>query len=456
MKRYIITLFVLLGALTACERYDADDHKFGNVVYLNVSQTSPVQLATFSNNRATYDCTLQAALTYPAGQDVQVSLEVDPSLVAAYNARYGTSWPMLDAKYYALSSETATIAAGRTVSEVVTLQLKELMGEGEEQTGALPLDETYLVPVRISGASIDVLGGSDVAWYVVKRSSAITVAAQLGAGNWINFPTLDKYGENSKAWNGLTAMTYEALIYIDQFATSTVTSDGNTNKVSISSVMGVEQYLLLRIGDTNFERQQLQFDGSGGGSNFGKFPSSDATKCLSTGRWYHVACTYDQTTQTVRVYVDGKIQSEETGVGIAIPSKKNQINLAMRALYDLWNTTPDDQKSQYETEDTGYNSLGDAYQFFIGKSYDEYRPLNGKIAEARVWSVARTPEQIWENMYDIENPADDPTLLGYWKFNEGAGNTVKDYSMYGNDGVAETDIVWPTGIEIPKINETEE
>ena len=43
MKRYLITLFVLLGALTACERYDADDHKFDNVVYLDVSQTSPVQ-----------------------------------------------------------------------------------------------------------------------------------------------------------------------------------------------------------------------------------------------------------------------------------------------------------------------------------------------------------------------------------------------------------------------------
>ena len=452
MKRYLITFFVLLGALTACERYDADDHKFGNVVYLNVSQTSPVQLATFSNNRPTYDCTLQAALTYPAGQDVQVSLEVDPSLVAAYNARYGTQWPMLDAKYYTLSSETATIAAGRTVSEVVTLQLRELMGEGEEQTGALPLDETYLVPVRISGASIDVLGGSDVAWYVVKRSSAITVAAQLGAGNWINFPTLDKYGANSQAWNGLTAMTYEALIYIDEFATK----DSEDLPVNISSVMGVEQYLLLRIGDTNFERQQLQFDGSGSGSQFGKIPGKDAMKNLEAGRWYHVACTYDQTTQTVRVYVDGKIQSEETGVGIAIQSKKNQINLAMRALYDLWNTASEADKPQYETDETGYNKLGDAYQFFIGKSYDEKRPLNGKIAEARVWSVARTPEQIWENMYDIENPDEDPTLLGYWKFNEGAGNTVKDYSMYGNDGEAETDIVWPTGIEIPKINETEE
>lgn len=452
MKRYIITLFALLAALTACERFDADDRKFDNVVYLDVSQTSPVQLATFSNNRATYECTFQATLTYPAGQDVQVSLEVDPSLVETYNARYGTAWPMLDAKYYALSAEQITVPAGRTVSEVVTLQFRELMGEGEEQTGALPLDETYLVPVRISSASMEILGGSDVAYYVVKRSSAITVAAQLNEGNWINFPTLDKYGANSQAWNGLTAMTYEALIYIDQFATQ----DSEEMPVNISSVMGVEQYLLLRIGDTNFERQQLQFDGSGSGSQFGKFPGSDASKNLEAGRWYHVACTYDQATQTVRIYVDGQIQSEETGVGITTPSQKNRINLAMRALYDLWNTAPDDQKSQYETDDTKYNTLGDAYQFFLGKSYDEKRPLNGKIAEARVWSVARTPEQIWENMYDIENPAEDPTLLGYWKCNEGSGNTVKDYSMYGNDGVAETDIVWPAGIEIPKINETEE
>ena len=434
------------AAFCSCQSYNADDHKFGNVVYLNVSQTSPVQLATFSNNRPTYDCTLQAALTYPAAQDVQVSLAVDPSLVAAYNARYGTAWPMLDEKYYTLSAPETTIAAGRTVSDVVTLQLRGLMGEGEEQTGALPLDETYLVPIRISGASMDVLRGSDVAYYVVKRSSAITVAAQLGAGNWINFPTLDKYGTNSQAWNGLTAMTYEALIYIDQFATT----DAEGLPVNISSVLGVEQYLLLRIGDTNFERQQLQFDGSGSGSQFGKFPGKDATKNLEAGRWYHVACTYDQAARTVRIYVDGQIQSEESGVGIATQSEDNRINLAMRALYDYYLNNPTEENEKK------YGGFVDAYQFFIGKSYDEKRPLNGKIAEARVWSVARTPEQIWENMYNVENPADDPTLLGYWKFNEGAGNTVRDYSMYGNDGVAESDITWPAGIEIPKINETNE
>ena len=112
------------------------------------------------------------------------------------------------------------------------------------------------------------------------------------------------------------------------------------------------------------------------------------------------------------------------------------------------------KKDQYKT--LGYDTYSEARQFFISYSYNDYRPLNGKIAEARVWSVARTPEQIWENMYNVENPKDDPTLLGYWKFNDGKGNTVKDYSRYGNDGQAKYDLKWPDGIEIPKINEVEE
>ena len=451
IHKYLILGVAAAGAFTACDNYDADDHKFDNVVYLDVSKTDEVQPATFSNNTPTVEKPIQATLAYPEGQDVAGSRTVDPSLVATYNARYGSDWKMLDAKYYELSSDNVTIHAGKTASEVVTLRLKGLMGEGEQQTGALPIDETYLLPVRISHSSMSVLKGSEAAYYVVKRSSAITVAAQL-TDNWIEFPSLDKYGDNSMPWNKLRAMTYEALIYIDDFALT----DIQGNPVSISTVMGEEDYALLRIGDTNFERQQLQFDGSGAGSSFGKIPGRDATKTLEKGRWYHVACTYDQAARTARIYVDGQIQSEATDVGISAQSKKNQINLAMRALYDLWNTAPDNEKPQYETDDTGYNKLGEAYQFFLGRSYDDYRPLNGKIAEARVWSVARTPEQIWDNMYDIQHPQDDPTLLGYWKCNDASGNTVKDYSMYRNDGVAKYDIIWPQGIEIPKLNENNE
>ena len=119
MKKMLMAVLVSLVAFTACENYEADGHKFGNVVYLDVAETNEVQLTTFGNNKPTYDCTLQAELTYPAGQDVTVSLTVDPSLVATYNARYGTEWPMLDNKYYELSAENVSIPAGKTTSDVV-------------------------------------------------------------------------------------------------------------------------------------------------------------------------------------------------------------------------------------------------------------------------------------------------------------------------------------------------
>ena len=146
IHKYLILGVAAAGAFTACDNYDADDHKFDNVVYLDVSKTDEVQPATFSNNTPTVEKPIQATLAYPEGQDVAVSLTVDPSLVATYNARYGSDWKMLDAKYYELSSDNVTIHAGKTASEVVTLRLKGLMGEGEQQTGALPIDETLRKP----------------------------------------------------------------------------------------------------------------------------------------------------------------------------------------------------------------------------------------------------------------------------------------------------------------------
>ena len=80
MKKILMAVLVSLVAFTACENYGDDNHKFDNVVYLDVASTSDAQFTTFSNTRATYDCALQAVLTYPAGQDVAVTLTVDPSL----------------------------------------------------------------------------------------------------------------------------------------------------------------------------------------------------------------------------------------------------------------------------------------------------------------------------------------------------------------------------------------
>lgn len=426
-KTILLSIIVILGALS-CNRFEMQDHTFDNSVYLDVSATDQVQLTTFGKNLSTLEKDVVVTLAYPAEEEVTATVAVDESLVATYNEKHGTAYTLVPKQYLDFSSKSVSIPAGKTISETVPIRLTGLMGEGEEQTGALAVDEYYLLPVRITASNMKIMESSAIAYYLVRRSSSITMAAQLH-DNWINFPLLDiADSPQANAYNGLTAVTYEALIYVDQFDPT-----NDFGACSISSVMGVEQYLLMRIGDTNFERQQIQFDGSGSGSSFGKFPSSDPGKKLEEGQWYHVACTYDQTSRQVRVYVNGKIQSEGNEMGISVMSADNRINLAQRAL-----------------------GSDQAYQFFLAKSYNDYRPLQGKMAEVRVWSVARTPEQIWENMYRINNPKELPELIGYWKMDEGKGNTVKDYSMYGNDGVAEYDIVWPNGIEIPEINKEEE
>ena len=379
MKKIAVIPLQAAVILTAsCNRFDPVDHVFPNSIYLDVSQMEQIQTANFSNRVQTASQQLSVVMAYPEDSDVTATVAVDESLVADYNSRYGTDYQFLPAQYLDFSSQTVTIEAGRTTSETVTIGFKGLAGEGEDQAGALEIDRTWLLPVRVTSDDMATMDGSSIAYYLVKRTSAITVAAQL-TDNWINFPLLDQPGELADVYNNLTAVTYEALINIDRFDTS-----NDFGECNISTVMGVEQYLLLRIGDASFERQQLQFDGSGNGSQFGKIPS--------------------------------------------------KITLAMQAL-----------------------GMTEAYRFCIGWSYNDYRPLQGKIAEARVWRVARTQQEIWENMYRLPDYAAEnyPDLIGYWKFDEGAGNTIHDYSMYGNDGQAQSDITWPSGIEIPEINKTE-
>ena len=147
-----------------------------------------------------------------------------------------------------------------------------------------------------------------------------------------------------------------------------------------------------------------------------------------------MAVTYDTTTGHVCIYVNGKIQSETF-----VNPTSSPINLAMRALY--------------AQDPATYPSFKSAYQFFIGRSYeDTTRQLCGDISEARIWSVARTQQEIWRDMYDVEEPATKPELRAYWKFNEGEGNVIHDYSQYGNDAQSHVDLIWNTSIEIPQLN----
>ncbi len=58
---------------------------------------------------------------------------------------------------------------------------------------------------------------------------------------------------------------------------------------------------------------------------------------------------------------------------------------------------------------------------------------NGKIGELRVWSTARTADEIKNNM-NKELEGNEDGLMGYWKFDEGEGDILHDSSTYGNHG----------------------
>ena len=427
MKLKLSYIAMAAAALVACDRFEPKEHVFENSAYLNVCATSQTQPTSFSKKVETLTRQMSVVLAYPSDKDIRATVAVDNSLIQEYNSRHGSSYEPVPQEYLDFTSQEVIVPAGKIWSENIDIHLKGLTGTGEENEGAMEIDHTYLLPVRIASADMQLMKGADVAYYLVRRTSAITTAADL-TDNWISFPLLNQPGPQADAYNGLTAITYEALIYLNKFDLM-----NGFGACAISTIMGVEQYCLFRIGDTNYERQQLQFDGSGGGSEFGKFPEMDPTKKLYEGEWYHVACTFDQATRTVSVYLNGKLQSEGKEMGAAAGSG-SVINLAMHALGEK-----------------------EAYQFFIGRSYNEFRPLQGRIAEARVWSVARTADQIWNSMYRLtEEEEQSEELLGYWKFDEGKGNTVKDYSIHHNDGIAAKDIIWPSGIEVPEINKKEE
>lgn len=409
MKRIFLILTVFAVAATSCDRDEYDEKSpVSAALYLDAAQDRSDIQVFFKREVSAQEKTLSATLSAPTDRDVTATLAIDADAVSRYNERHGTDYALLDAAHYELSAQHLSIEAGSVVSEPVTVRFKDLT--------VLPADVTYLLPVSVSSPDIGLLEASATVWYLVKQTSAITTVADL-TDNWITFPTLDEAGPQSEIFNGLKAVTYEIIVRVKSF----------NPEVSISSVMGVEQYLLLRFGDSGFPRQQLQVQA---GAN--KFPDADDVLSLEAGEWYHLALTYDALSGQIQILVNGQVQSAGT-----VKWSGGEINLAMRAMYDA--------------DPVGNASLSQAYQFFIGRSYDDDRPLQGEVAEARVWSVVRTQAEIWEHMYDVD-PASEG-LLGYWKFDKPEeGDVVRDVTGHGNDGVAAKPLQWNTSVEVPQLN----
>jgi endo-beta-N-acetylglucosaminidase D len=121
---------------------------------------------------------------------------------------------------------------------------------------------------------------------------------------------------------------------------------------------------------------------------------------IQQNQWQHVAATYDGT--SMKIYVDGELVAQ-SNITLTIGNANNSDLLV--------------------GESPGFPG----------------RVFNGKIDEVRIWNVARTQSQIQRTRNTVLTPeyysTPDSGLVGYWRLDEGTGQTAVDLSVFSNNAI---------------------
>ena len=132
-----------------------------------------------------------------------------------------------------------------------------------------------------------------------------------------------------------------------------------------------------------------------------RFSTEDSSLTLDS--WQHIAVTYSYSNKLFYVYINGD--------GQEISIEKNTIFDS--PLIDNSNDT-----------------------LLLGNNLSLLRSLKGNLDEVRLWNQYRSKEQIDQYRYDYLSGNEDG-LVGYWKMNEGNGDTIIDSSVNNNYGIVD-------------------
>ncbi len=380
MKILRYGLFLSMAAmLWNCKSNNIDEeHHYDNKLYITSETVCSDLLIKADVNSASREISYRIAS--PAETDIQLFFEAVPSMAAAYNLSYNDNAIALGDKYYEIPEKGAMIKAGAVTGDKVVVKFKN--------TNELDSDKRYVLPVTItSSTNIDILNSKRTVFYVFKGAALINVVANIRK---IYFPVNWKSDVKS-----LSAVTVEALVRASDW------NDGRDNP--LSSVFGIEGRFLVRIGDADRPRNQLQLATSGG-----NFPNPNVAPGLPVNEWVHIAVVYDSNTHERLYYQNGKLVASDSGAGGAVDLSSN---------------------------------------CYIGRSWDDSRWLPGDISELRIWGKQRTADEIAQNAYYV-NPKSDG-LIAYWKFNEGSGSAIHDFTENGNDLNGSATPTW-VNVELPE------
>lgn len=245
---------------------------------------------------------------------------------------------------------------------------------------SLDRETVYVLPITVVDSPVPVLPSQKTRYIVVRGAALINVVANINE-NYCSLlsPT------SATGLSGINELTVQCMVKIDEFGKL------------ISTIMGIEGNFLLRIGDAGVADNQLQL-----ATNRGNV--TDNSWQFVTGKWIMVAFTFNSSTGEATLWLDGAKKAT------MVSSYRSAVN---------WGTSG----------------------FYIGKSYDDNRWLDGCIAEARVWNRILPDADLANTMHYYSVPVDSEGLVSYWKFNEGAGTLIHDYAS-GYDMTCNTTPTW--------------
>ena len=344
------------------------------VIYMTDAQANPTNAIRVEATPASVDISVSASEA--VGRETSIVLETRPDLLEAYNATYGKAYAVLPENSYELPETTVTIKEGFITSNSVKFTVTSMEEFVEGTTYCMP------VAIRSTDGTMPVLEPSRTVFLVV-QTPVFSRGVYINSSNKYKVPGFRDLDE----LKSMTKVTLECRIWVNAFT-------NNSNK--ISSIMGVEGNLGLRFGDVKIDRDQIQVC-------VGQEFQPSAAMHFETKKWYHVATVWDG--KTLDLFVDGKYAG-----GMATDGRSVNIS-----------------------GDT------DSYGFGIGAfgQWDAGRPLNGYIAEARVWKTARTAAELANNMNYIDPQTEG--LVAYWRMNasepnpNGSGNIIRDETGHGYD-----------------------
>ncbi|MDR0511457.1 MAG: DUF1735 and LamG domain-containing protein [Rikenellaceae bacterium] len=316
-------------------------------------------------------------------RDVKVRLAVTEEALIEFNRRYEKTYAMYP--FFRLVSDEVVIRKG-TVGAAAELKVVPLT-QALDQTGNI-----FAVPVTLTSADgAGVLNGSETFIYFVRRTPRATVL-QFDKGSSASTARHLFLPFNKASWGGgdlvFNAYTMEFLIKFKNDFTAAHNYDllnpcGDPQKGEI--------YTRLEGGGNGFSTAAFNVKFNGDNESISGAPAEG----LKYDRWYHVAFVFGNS--RLQCFVDGMLT---TSIDTTLP----QLIFPDSLSGFIWGAA---------AANSGYN--GDAGSRATTQS-----------AELRIWTVARTADQIRESMYNVR--PDSEGLLGYWKLNDGAGNVVKEHT----------------------------